>query len=582
MARLMHSFTFLVAVMTSLLAPGCDTLRSGSEPIPGGLPTALESVKYRFELTPAGPLAVRVSMTVMSRGESTSRLAIAPEWGGVRDCERFIHNLQVRDAAGKACTVKASGHGWDVEHEPDALLTATYDLRPGEGNPWDKFGTHYEPVLRDDLFCLIGNTGLIYPEWLEDSGPIDISLEWSGFRDRGWEIASSFPLDSDSADRISVNRPLPQFRHAMFMAGKLRTADRKVKGGNVRIALYGDDWPFSVDEMADLVARIVEMERDFVRDYGDPHFLVTIAPVGPRAHPEAVSMGGTGLTDCFALYMAPGSAIGETSPHRNRVLQLLAHEYFHTWNGGEIHVEEPEELVYWFSEGFTDFFAARMLLKAGLTSDDVWLDRMNESMQALWLSPAATAPASEIQKQFWTSSALRDLPYKRGDVVALCIDEEIRRASGGKKSIDDFFLEVLADGRRGSKVSTDSLIARLAEWTSPEFAAGIRRVVVDGALPDPPREITTPRAERIDQESYRWDAGLDVDASVKTRIVTGVKEGSAAHAAGLRDGMAIKGLNLHHGDPGKEVTLKVGDDKREIKYWPRGEGVKVVGYRKAG
>ncbi len=595
-------------VLALVLVGGCGTSGGGSARIPEGMPLAVGEVRYRFEKVGEGsgfrahqgedeptpnplPLgggrelsAVRVSMMVMGGGERVSRLAIAPEWGGVRDCARFVQGLEVRDGEGRACAVKREGPGWEVEHEPDAVLTATYELRTGDHDPWSQFGTHYEPVVKPDVFALIGETGLIYPEWLEDRAEVDVGVEWVGWD--GWRVVSSFSEGQSDGPLSRVHRPLSEFRHGMFMAGRegtLRVVDRDVKGGVVRVAVYGADWQFADGEMADLVARIVGVEREFTKDFGDPYFLVTVVPTGPRAEAKSVSMGGTGLTDCFALFMAPGSAVAEGTPHQQRVLHLLAHEYFHTWNGGEIRMMEPppEQLVYWFSEGFTDFYASRLLLRAGLIDDAAWMARLNESLQALCLSPVATAPATQIEREFWTNAAVRDLPYKRGEAVAVCMDEEIRRVSGGKKCLDDFFLEVLRDARAGEKVDTDRLLTRLERWTSAEFAAGVRTVVVEGALPRMPERLSVPRAERVEKSSYRWDIGFDVDGSVKAKVVSGVREGSAAYAAGLRDGMTLAGLSVYHGDPEKEamVAVKEGGEKREIRYWPRGEGVRVVGYR---
>jgi predicted metalloprotease with PDZ domain len=538
-------------------------------------------VAYTLTLLPGPPVAVRVTLRVRGEDDGTTRLGVAPDWGGVENCERFVHDLRVRDAAGRICDVTtdpAAPHGWDVKHEPGADLIATYELRPETPDPLGESRTHYEPVVRDDLLHLIGETGFIYPVWLEDRPSVDISFGWEGFKENGWTTVSSF-----DAERGEMRRPLQKFRHAMFMAGKIRVIDRDIRGGKLRTAIYGDDWAFKDAELADLIERVVGVEREFVGDFGDPYFLVSVVPMGPRATPGSFSMGGTGLTNCFALFLPPGTSVATDSPHRNGILRLLAHEYFHTWNGGKIETEEPEQLVYWFSEGFTDFYASRLLRRAGLISNSEWTDRLNETIKKLWLNPAATEPATTIQKEFWTRNDVQQLPYQRGELVALMLDEEIRRASDGKKSLDDLFRDVLADARNGEKSETERLLRRVAAWTGEDFAAKLRRIVVDGAMPEPPERISEPAAERAIIERHRFEPGFDVDGSLKDKVVSGVREGSAAFAAGLRDGQKIKGVSIYHGDPDKEIVINVvnNGDVSTVKYLPRGAAVAMPVFRLA-
>lgn len=539
------------------------------------------AVAYTLELLP-GP-AVRVSLRVAGEADGTSRLAATENWGGIRDCERFVHGLEAREVAGgKACPVErdpADPHAWQVRHGPGAVIEASYELRPAPKDPLSAFGTHYEPVVRDDLFHMIGQTGLVYPAWLAEAGPVEIATRWRGFSEQGWEVAGSF-----EAEQWRVRRTLDEYRQAMFLAGKVRPQEREIPGGRLKVAVYGDGWGFQDAELADLAQRVVAAEREFVGGTSEPFFLITVVPAGPPAG-QGFSMGGTGLTNCFALFMAPGAKFGAAgggpAENRERVLHLLAHEYFHTWIGGKTRPQGPEELQYWFSEGFTEFFAARVLLLSGLVDESRWLARTNETLRNLWTSPVRTEPAESIRRGFWSGPDLQRLPYLRGEVVALCLDEEIRRTSGGTRTIDDFLRELLADAAGGSRVDTDRLLERIARWTSDGFADSVRRVVVEGALPDPPARLTRPAAERTELVAYTFDAGFDIDATVKTRTVSGVREPGPAHAAGLRDGQAIAGMNIHSGDADHAVMIKVrdGDAVRTIEYLPRGGGQPSPAYR---
>ena len=539
----------------------------------------LGPVGYTFELRPGPPRTIGITLRVHGGPEGVSRLAVAPSWGGVEHCERFIHGLAVRDSAGQICKMKvdpAALNVWVISHKPGELLTASYELRQALPDPLVDAKTHYEPVVRDDLLHLIGETGLIYPQWLDDRGPVDIDVTWSGLRERGWTTATSF-----DAEGGRIHRSLPAFRHAMFFAGRLRVYDRGIKGGTLRVAIYGDAWDFQDHEFVNLVERIVVAERTILDDYSDPYFLVTVVPMGPRSTPQSFSFAGTGLTNCFALFLPPGTAVVQGSRHRGQILHLLAHEYFHTWNGGKMLMEEPEQLVYWFSEGFTDFYASRFLRSAGLIDDAEWANRLNDTLKSLWLSPVSTEPAETIRREFWSRQEVNELPYHRGEIVALALDEEIRRGSGGARTLDDFMRDRLAAARRGEKSETGRLLAGIAHATNLEFADSLRRVVVSGALPSLPSHLTEPAATREDVDGHRYDAGFDVDATLKSKVVSGVRGGSAAQKAGLSDGQAVEGLSIYRGDANREIDLTVRDhnQRRSIRFFPRGPAISIPSYR---
>ncbi|GAB4325366.1 MAG: hypothetical protein Kow0074_19020 [Candidatus Zixiibacteriota bacterium] len=538
-------------------------------------------VSYTFEYRAGSTPAVQVVLAVGGELDGSSRFVIAEEWGGITDCWRFVHDLTVRDSNGKRCELivaKDTPNVWTVLHEPGSDLILTYELRPSKLDPLMDQATKYEPVVSDSLFHLIGDVGLVYPEWLENDGEVEIAFEWSGFAERGWTVASSH-----DARGKHFRTDLHGFHHAVFMAGRLQSVDRPIPGGTLRVAVAGGPWEFTAEQLGDLTAEIVSIEREFFSDRSEPFFTVTLVPAGPPVNAESISMGGTGLTNSFALFLAPGTMLADSSLHRRHVMHLLAHEYFHTWNGGAgaIALEEPEELTYWFSEGFTDFYASRLLRRAGLMSDDEWVDRLNGTIATLWRSPVAAAPATVIEQEYWTNRHVRDLPYDRGELVALMLDEQIRHRWDNAKSLDDFMRDVLADARRGQKASTENLLSRVAQWTGLEFAEHLRQIVVDGALPVPPAELTEPKAQLTHIPIYEFNPGFDIDGSIATGTVTGVRADGPAYRTGLRDGQTLEGYSVHYNEPDKEIMLTIEDsgDRQQIRFLPRGDSLLVPYYQ---
>ena len=266
---------------------------------------------------------------------------------------------------------------------------------------------------------------------------------------------------------------------------------------------------------------------------------------------------------------------------RIQLLRLLAHEHFHSWNGQRIALGPPQQDGSWFSEGFTDFYSARLLQRAGLIDDAEGLAGLNRALETHWRSRFATVPAEILRSDAWKRPELDGLAMHRGMFVARLLDEEIRGRSAGQRSVDDFFLDVLHASRPGETRDTPRFLARIARWTDPECAEEIRRVVMEGAMPRLPDAITEPAAERADFDSHRFDPGFALEVSRASRIVTGVVEGGPAFAAGLRDGQEIGALSAAGGDPEAEIQLTVRDgaESRAVRFCPRGGPLRIPRYR---
>jgi predicted metalloprotease with PDZ domain len=104
-------------------------------------------------------------------------------------------------------------------------------------------------------------------------------------------------------------------------------------------------------------------------------------------------------------------------------LHLFARELFHAWNpqrlGGFEEVGGVEdERLYWFSEGFTDYYASLLLLRAGLISLDDYLARYNSSIKDYYASPVRLLTAAEMVQKRRTNGDAERLFYQWGCLLA--------------------------------------------------------------------------------------------------------------------------------------------------------------------
>ena len=519
---------------------------------------------------------VAVRMTTRTPASGAVVFVVPESWGGVAPCAEEIRGLRAEAADGRPLGVsRPDGRRWRVASDPGSAVTAVYELSTPDQRLRPAFGEHYRPLVTPELFHALGPVALVSPEHLLDGAQRWIELSWIGF---DGEVLSSF---SRGPDPVVVRRTFDRFRHAVFLAGDVRVRERELQGAPLRVALHGEQWNFTDDQFVDLAERIVRAERGFFDDWVHPPYLISLVPIGPPAE-LGFQFGGTGLTDSFALFMAPGATLAPGMVGSRGVRHLLAHECFHQWNGIDIDRAPPEELAYWFSEGFTEFYARRILHREGLETVDGIVRSLNRSIRDYWTSPARGAANDAILAGFWSDEGLRDLPYRRGDLVATALDQAIRDHSGGARSLDDLMRSIHAAAvARGEEVSTASLLAEFERWVAPETATHLRGVVEDGAPIELPLRLDEPALVRTTQVTGAFEIGFDVDASREARTLVGVLAGSAAHAAGLRDGMALRGLTAYWNDVTKPVQVDVETDGRveRISYSPVRDPIDIPAYR---
>ncbi len=572
---------------TAAMPPSAPPPPAVASPAPPLLPAGVD-VSYTLELV-REPFPF-VGVTFITRGSPRGETRVAlDDWAGLEQVEREVHGLVVTDEDGHPLAVErvaGGGHGpaWTVHHPPGAILRARYALVSTQSEVGDDSSSYYRALVQPSFFHTIGATSLLYvrPDSRDTKGDpvLHHEFHWRGFTEAGWKVASSFSVERD----FTATETSDHFRHAVFLAGDLHLVRRDIgpTKSPLWIAIAGSAdsaWGFTDDAFADTAASIVQAQRGFFADYDWPYFLISMIPVG-KYHPGSYSRGGTGLTQSFALFLSPKSELGSEEDGAG-VRWLLSHELFHLWNGNRYELTEPEALGYWFSEGFTDFYARRLLFRSKLAGAAPFVANLNDQVLRYTLSPVRKEPATRIAADFWKDRAVEKLPYQRGDVVALVVDAEIRKVSKGGKSLDDLMKELLAVRKEPTpEVTPETFLALIGRYTSAPFADRIRKVVVDGAPLDVDPKLLEPCLHGHVEQVGPYEPGFDVKVARAKHEVAGVVPGSAAYKAGLRNGQrfASFGLDDNPRHP-MDVSIWEGKEKRAIHYVPQGKPVPVVQFK---
>jgi predicted metalloprotease with PDZ domain len=158
------------------------------------------------------------------------------------------------------------------------------------------------------------------------------------------------------------------------------------------------------------------------------------------------------------------------------------------------------------------------------------------------------------------------------------VDEAVRKASHGSRSLDDLLLELLKRRQDGLPMNQDAWIQITMRELGQTGKAQLEAMLA-GALVIPPSDSFGVCYERTTAPLRRYDLGFTTDVlSEPGRVVRDLEPGSAAALAGLQNGDHIVKPVPQDGiqaDQHALLHLQVqrGDKTLDITYLPRGETV---------
>ncbi len=365
-------------------------------------------------------------------------------------------------------------------------------------------------------------------------------------------VASSMPLTGDEMGSL------------FFMAGEVGVLPDSVPRSGFFGAWQGNP-SFAA---APLLAWTRTLYRHYVSLFRPPD----VSSYAVFLRYNSINAGG-GVAMYRSFVATFGKGIGADVDH---LKFTLAHEMFHTF---QPHIPVPGGLeTSWFSEGSAVLYQNRLPLRFGMVTSAAFLKDLNFFAGRYYTSIMASQPNGEIAKRFWADTRIRTLPYDRGMLYLAGVDAAIRKKSGGKRSLQDVLLEMLAAEQAGhANTLTDwegALKRELGETAVADF-----RAFLAGRIPVPPSDAFGPCFRRTTAKLRRYEVGFDPAVLAEPRrIVRGLVAGSNAARSGLRDGDEIVVPVPQDGIQGEQterLSLRIQRDGRtfDLSYLPRGEVV---------
>jgi len=400
------------------------------------------SYSFRYDDQPLSKLVVDLRFDVNSVG--LTQMVLPSQYGGQNEMWRSISALEViggpiqlqPGSRPDLRTIEATGKG------PCHLRY----IVTGVTGPLNR-SVYYWPVLTPTYMHLLGKAFLVKPDWPELQR-LSVELNWE--LPKGWMAGNSFGL-SQRGQQFSTS--LFELQQAVYVAGDFRFHQFEIRGKPAAVALRGE-WNFTDDEFAAFVNRTVTAERALWKDDDFPFFFVTLLPVDISPG----SFSGVGRWNGFATFMPKGAKLDASFRY------LLAHELFHTWNATKLsHSAGVPPALYWFSEGFTDYYAYLLLMTEGFESFPDYVDRMNGIIARYWGWRTRNLPNEAAARDYYSNPEAQKLAYLRGTLVALNWNAAIRKASSGKLSLNDFMLALKRHSEESHAELTQAVIASEAK-----------------------------------------------------------------------------------------------------------------------
>jgi predicted metalloprotease with PDZ domain len=412
---------------------------------------ARDAVSYEVTpvVGPGGLDGVDITLSFQGDRDGRTEVHLPSGWAGALRLDRTFADVRVEGAR-----LQRRRSGLRLRHWGGAPIRLTYRVRQDyAGPPRVGFDRPYRPSTLRNGFTLIGRTIFAHVEG-RDHDPV--RFRWSDPAP-AWRYASDLdplagtPIDFDTlADSVLIGGP------------GLTLLTRASSAGPVRIAILGS-WGFSPDALADRFVGIGEASADFWGDDGQPTFLALTPLAGD---PSARVQSGLGLGDGVAVWLTPNQTLDEVS-------HVLIHEQQHAWLPARVGglADGPSQVLdFWFSEGFTDFYAYRMALRLDLITPEAYVAALDEALALQARAPPGWGN-SGVARSFFLRPGAAAVPYHRGLLLALSLDGRLRAASGGERDLDDVILAM----RGGRGTAPQRLIQAYGDLGGGDIAPDLHR-----------------------------------------------------------------------------------------------------------
>ncbi len=483
----------------------------------------------------------------------------------VREFERNVQDFDAKDAAGQPLNwEKTRKNTWRVTTNGAREWQATYrvyanelSVRTSELNSGHAFWNN-----TNVLMYLDGH--LQNPSTVQVLAP-DV-----------WKVATGLPVAPGPKNTFGA----PNFDvlyDSPFEVSDFRTIVFNVKGVPHRFVIDGEG-NYDAARIQRDAQKIVETAVEIMGGeipYKDYTFILHLRSTGGGGleHANSSALGYSR----FGFRMGAGERTTSSAPTATEAgsrdyrsfLSLVAHEFFHAWNVKRIrpdslgpfdYANENYTKLLWVAEGITDYYADLILRRANFVSDRDFLNAAGRSFLALQNTPGRLVQTvEEASYDAWIKYYRQDENsinsqvsyYDKGAILGLLLDLEIRKRSGGTKSLDDVMRYLYSEFFKKERNYTPEDFQKACEATAGgsleeffrKYVRGRDELDYNASLEAVGLKVETTTLGEGGKPIERMYFGADTNWTENRLMVRRVYAGSPAYDQGLNAGDQIIALN---------------------------------------
>ena len=282
-----------------------------------------------------------------------------------------------------------------------------------------------------------------------DERPIAVTFDQpAGMR---WQVATQLHPGSSPLEFTAPN--LQYLMDSPSEFGPVAIRQFKVGDSTFRFSLHHTGTDAELDAYVKDVEKIVRQEGAIYGEYPkyEPGYYTFLADYLPYAN-------GDGMEHRNSTVITAAQSIANG---RGRLLDTVAHEFFHCWNVERIRPKGLEPFDFdranmsgelWLAEGFTQYYGPLVLQRAQLvdiastartftglvetvTQDSGRLVRSAEEMSRM--APFIDGGRT-VDRTNWSNTVISYYPF--GGAIALALDLSLRERSDSRITLDDFMV----------------------------------------------------------------------------------------------------------------------------------------------
>lgn len=462
----------------------------------------------------------------------------------IRDFARNVRNLSAHTSDGRILEArKKDKSSWKI------LTAGSTDLRISYHIFCEELSIRSTHLDASHAFIL-GTSAFMYME---------------GYKDQALEISFNIPADWHIS--TSLEKTIDNVYHAInydvlvdspVEIGKHLSGIFTVDGKEHEVAIYGQ-FNGDLQKIINDMQKIVEATLRIFEHAPYKRYVFILQSY------QGNQTGGLEHSASCVVSMDPSMIFDDD--YYKRLMSVIAHEYFHTWNVKRIrpvelgpfnYKEENYTSLLWFSEGVTDYFADLIILRAKIIDQSKFLEFLGESIKMIEFMPGSLE-TSLADSSFDTWIRLyKPSPddvnsyisyYLKGKVIGLLMSKKIATLTSGGKSLDNLLLLLYEKFRKDGKGFTEKdLITALKDLSGEDFneffnrfIRGTEKIDFDSELADMGLKID--RTHSVESRAQLSWAGMIVKHEGAAFTVSAVIKGKPSYRAGINSGDEIVAIN---------------------------------------